>query len=67
MNTNYAILDNTDEISVCGIIGILIIKRKFNKGGLILLVEKYSTTKNLIERIMKDLLNYFHCEYQQRN
>ena len=29
MNTNYAILDFAVEISVCGILGILIIKRKW--------------------------------------
>ncbi|MDR0585900.1 MAG: hypothetical protein LBG26_01540 [Treponema sp.] len=37
-----------------------------NKGGLILLGEKCST-ENLIERIKKELLTSFHCEYQQRN
>jgi hypothetical protein len=31
---------------------------------LILLVEKWSSTVNLIERIMKDLHASFHCEYQ---
>ena len=40
MNTHYAVLDIADEITVCMILGILIIKRKFNKGGLILLLEK---------------------------
>jgi hypothetical protein len=39
MNTNYAVLDVADEIYFCVMRGILIIK-KFNKGGLILLVEK---------------------------
>ena len=66
MTTNYAILDIEDQIYFCGILGILIIKRKLNKGGLILLVEKCST-ENLIERIKKELLTSFHCEYQQRN
>ena len=32
---------------------------------LILLMEKLSSTENRIERIMKDLLTSFHCEYQQ--
>ena len=53
------------EISFCRILGILIIKRKLNKDMLILLMEKLSSTENRIERIMKDLLTSFHCEYQQ--
>ena len=37
--TNCAVLDIADKIYFCGILGILIIKRKLNK-GLILLMEK---------------------------
>jgi hypothetical protein len=39
MNTNYAVLVIADKM-VCGILGILIIKRSLNKGVLILLEEK---------------------------
>jgi hypothetical protein len=40
MNAKYAILVIADEISFCGILGILIIKRKLIKDVLILLVEE---------------------------
>jgi hypothetical protein len=40
MNTKYAILVSADEILFCGILGILIIKRKLNKNVLILLVDE---------------------------
>jgi hypothetical protein len=40
MNTKYAILVIADKISYCGVLGILIIRRKLNKDVMILLVEK---------------------------
>jgi hypothetical protein len=40
MNTNFALFVIADKISHCGILGILIIKRKLNKDVLILLEEK---------------------------
>jgi hypothetical protein len=40
MNTNYAILVIANEITFCGILGILIIKRKLNEDVLVLLVKK---------------------------
>jgi hypothetical protein len=40
LNTNYAVLAIADKILHCGILGMLIIKRKLSKDVLILLVEK---------------------------
>jgi hypothetical protein len=57
----YALLIVTDKMSFCGILG-LIKKRKLNKHVLILLVEEYDSTVDIIERTMIDLHTSFYCE-----
>jgi hypothetical protein len=57
MNTNCAIVVIVDKISHCGMLGILIIKRKLTNDAMVGLLKKQNSSVNLIQRIMED----FHC------